>query len=220
LLGFLRDKATIGVRAQVSWGRVVRVGTIVGSAKSIPDVRIKPVLESLDDTPIITPEVLKLCEWISEYYHCSLGETLRAAAGAVWPVFPRTVIYPSPDRWEKSSAELRRLPKTAKDILALLSGSKGIPQARVVQAAGQARAQKTLTRLESEGWIFRRSITHTVPVPADAIILGIADGKEKTLPGEVLTALREVGANGVGRAETCRLDEGEEHPLAPRFATT
>ena len=200
----LREKAVIGARVQAPLSREIRVGVIVGPAKPDSDAGIKTVMEILDTDPITTPEVLQLGEWISAYYFCSLGETIRAATGPVWSVYPRTVIYPSPDRWEKSAAELRHLPQAARDILSFLSGSKGVPQARLAEAVGQARARHALARLASEGWIIRRNIVRAVPIPADAQILGVTPGKEDLLPEEVIACLGEIGAGGIPRREFAR----------------
>ena len=40
---------------------------------------VKPIKELLDDEPIVTAEQLKLWEWISKYYLCSLGDIYKAA---------------------------------------------------------------------------------------------------------------------------------------------
>ena len=40
---------------------------------------VKSVLEFLDTTPVVTPDQLKLWEWMSKYYLCSVGEIYKAA---------------------------------------------------------------------------------------------------------------------------------------------
>ena len=40
---------------------------------------VKSVLEFLDTTPVVTPGQLKLWEWMSKYYLCSVGEIYKAA---------------------------------------------------------------------------------------------------------------------------------------------
>jgi len=197
----LRERAKIGIRAQAPFGKSARVGVIIGPSPSVPDTGVRPIAGILDDTPIISPEMLKLGEWISTYYYCSLGETVRAAAGPQWSVVPRTIVYPAPDRWEKSAAELRQLSKTARDILAQLPGGKGVPLARLMEAIGHTRALKALTRLEHEGWVERRTVTRAVPIPADAQILGVGRGESDLLPDEALTALGALDEAGMIRRE-------------------
>ena len=53
---------------------------VVGHPESPPDgVKIRPVLDILDQQPIFGPELLALCQWASRYYHESLGEMLSTA---------------------------------------------------------------------------------------------------------------------------------------------
>ena len=40
---------------------------------------VKPIKEVLDEAPIVTENQMKLWEWISKYYLCSLGEIYKAA---------------------------------------------------------------------------------------------------------------------------------------------
>ena len=42
-------------------------------------VKVRDVLQIIDDTPIVTTEQLKLWEWLSSYYMCTLGEVMAAA---------------------------------------------------------------------------------------------------------------------------------------------
>jgi primosomal protein N' (replication factor Y) len=210
----LRERAVCGVRARAPWGSEIKIGLIIGPTKTVPETEIKPIFNILDDRPITTPEIIKLCMWISSYYYCSLGETVRAATGPIWPVYAKTVVFPAPDRWQKSAAELQRLPKTARDILASLSGNKGTPQARIAEMLGQARAQKALARLESDGWIRRREIKRTVPVPADALILRSTQTAESTLPEDIRRALATVGPGGVARHEFAQGHGVSERKLA------
>ena len=42
-------------------------------------VKVRDVLQIIDDTPIVTAEQLKLWEWLSSYYMCTLGEVMAAA---------------------------------------------------------------------------------------------------------------------------------------------
>ena len=69
----------IGKRALVEFGARILTGIIV-SDESLPVVReLKPVMEILDVSPAFTSGMLRLTRWISEYYMCSWGETLKAA---------------------------------------------------------------------------------------------------------------------------------------------
>ena len=41
--------------------------------------RLKPILKKLYSTPLLTPAMQRLWEWVAEYYMCSVGEVMRVA---------------------------------------------------------------------------------------------------------------------------------------------
>lgn len=43
------------------------------------DYKVRPIIELLDETPILLPEQFKLWEWIAKYYLCTLGDIYKAA---------------------------------------------------------------------------------------------------------------------------------------------
>ena len=68
----------IGLRVRVSFGRSERVGLIVG-IKQTTDLdlsKLKPIIELLDDTPLLSPELWQLGLWAADYYQYPLGDAL------------------------------------------------------------------------------------------------------------------------------------------------
>jgi primosomal protein N' (replication factor Y) len=70
-----------GMRVQVPFGRQRLVGLIVAAAESsdLPVERLKPILDVLDERPLIDRSALALLEWAAEYYLHPIGEVLAAA---------------------------------------------------------------------------------------------------------------------------------------------
>lgn len=70
----------IGARVWVPFRNKERVGLVVGQAKSKPETyQLKAVQSVIDETPVMPAELLKLCEWVSQYYHAPLAEVLALA---------------------------------------------------------------------------------------------------------------------------------------------
>lgn len=69
----------IGKRALVPFGTRYLTGVIIQFNENPKDVNIKPVLEILDEKRLFSDKLLKLTQWVSEYYFCSWGEVLKAA---------------------------------------------------------------------------------------------------------------------------------------------
>ena len=57
------------------------VGVVLGGSKkaSIEPSKLKPINAVLDSAPLISSELIELCQWCSDYYHHPLGEVLHAA---------------------------------------------------------------------------------------------------------------------------------------------
>ena len=72
---------TIGCRVLVPLGKKSIIGIIYRKHEGeLPaNVKVRDVLQIIDDTPIVTAEQLKLWEWLSSYYMCTLGEVMAAA---------------------------------------------------------------------------------------------------------------------------------------------
>ena len=71
----------IGCRVLVPLGKKSIIGIIYRKHEGeLPaNVKVRDVLQIVDDTPIVTAEQLKLWEWLSSYYMCTLGEVMAAA---------------------------------------------------------------------------------------------------------------------------------------------
>lgn len=67
-----------GIRVQAPFGKR-SLTTVLLAVKSHTDVardKLKTAIALLDEKPVLTPAILKLCEWASDYYHYPLGETI------------------------------------------------------------------------------------------------------------------------------------------------
>ena len=71
----------IGCRVLVPLGKKSIIGIIYRQHEGeLPaSVKVRDALQIIDETPIITAEQLKLWEWLSSYYMCTLGEVMAAA---------------------------------------------------------------------------------------------------------------------------------------------
>jgi primosomal protein N' (replication factor Y) len=73
-----------GTRVRVSFGPRKLMGWIVALADANSDVaKIRDVDALLETHPSLTPDVLQLCRWVSDYYVLPLGQVLRTALPAV-----------------------------------------------------------------------------------------------------------------------------------------
>ena len=77
----LRERATVGSRIVVPLGKSLTSGYIVGlsTETNITESEIKDAEQIFDSEPVVTPEVLQITQWVSEYYAAPWGEVIKAA---------------------------------------------------------------------------------------------------------------------------------------------
>ncbi|MFA6600892.1 MAG: primosomal protein N' [Candidatus Omnitrophota bacterium] len=71
--------AVPGVRVRVPFRNTEMTGYLVGKSEAPPGTRTKPLLEILDDAPVVSASVLALTRWIADYYGSSWGEAIENA---------------------------------------------------------------------------------------------------------------------------------------------
>lgn len=151
----------IGVRVLVPLGRKTITGVVYRSHNGdIPKtVKVREVIEVLDEQPIVTAEQLRLWEWLAEYYMCTLGEVMSAAlpSGIIdddYKALTTQYVYlhPSqedPRQQELTLASLRRTKSQHKLLATFLSMSRdsgiGLP------ASGYPMAVERRSLLEGSG---------------------------------------------------------------------
>ncbi len=76
----LLEKIKFGVRVEVSFGKnKLYAGIVKEIIDEAPNYKTKTIISVLDAEAIITSKQMKLWEWMSEYYCCSLGEIMYAS---------------------------------------------------------------------------------------------------------------------------------------------
>lgn len=89
----LLEKAKVGCRAEVVFGQQKKYAGIIKSLSTCePAYKTKPILNMLDDAPLIYPEQLRLWKWMSEYYMCTEGEVMAAALPANFKLSSETIL--------------------------------------------------------------------------------------------------------------------------------
>jgi primosomal protein N' (replication factor Y) len=108
------------------------------------------LLEVLDDTPLLTPELLRLTRWVAEYYMCSWGQVLKAAvpegfrvqSAAVYTLTPAA--QGQPQDWPTGRAG---------ELLQCLAQHGTQRPQELAQRLGTPQLSSLLRRLETQGLI-------------------------------------------------------------------
>lgn len=71
-----------GKRVWVPYRNSFAIGVVVRTHERAPDFDTKFIRKVLDESPILSSELLDLTEWIHKFYFCSWGEVIQAALPA------------------------------------------------------------------------------------------------------------------------------------------
>ena len=116
-----------GCRVRVPFGRREVTGYVLAIVEKteVPANKIRAALQILDDFPLITTQMLEMCQWAANYYHHPIGEVVACA-------FPATL----------------RLGKAHKPLGApgwrLTTQGKGLPEGALARSPKQALALAAL----------------------------------------------------------------------------
>lgn len=66
----------VGARVLVSVGSQKQIGIVVKLQPQSSHAKLKPILQVIDQEPIIDLNLIELCSWASNYYHKPIGEVL------------------------------------------------------------------------------------------------------------------------------------------------
>jgi primosomal protein N' (replication factor Y) len=148
----LEEEARVGCRVLVPFGKRRLTGLIVGYVEGEDEpYDLKPIHDVLDEVPSLTPEMLRLTRWISDYYLCGWGEAVRAALPPGMEIESRHVIErtetPAPAAWMNH--------KVAGQVLRYLDAH---PETTLSAVRKQVRrvSLPLLRRLERDGLISMR----------------------------------------------------------------
>lgn len=85
-------KIQIGCRVEVALKNKRYAGVVKTISSKQPPYETRPVLNVLDEDPVVYPQQLQLWNWISNYYMCSEGEVMAAALPAHFKLSSETIL--------------------------------------------------------------------------------------------------------------------------------
>src|SRR5690554_5351204 len=140
----LESSVKRGARVLVQFGRKRLYAAIVYSIHHTPPqgYSTKDILQVIDTEPLVTEIQLKLWEWISEYYMCSLGEIMKAGLPAGLKMESETLVTLGNDFDEDAEVSPRE-----REILQILEDGKAISIEKLVVQASHPNPMGTVQKL-------------------------------------------------------------------------
>ena len=113
----------IGCRVLVPLGKKSVIGIIYRrhEGELAPNIKVRDIIQVIDEQPVVTPKQLQLWEWLAQYYMCTLGEVMAAAlpseiiddnySAATTQYIQLSPAYLAPEAQEQLLKELQRAKK-------------------------------------------------------------------------------------------------------------
>lgn len=183
-----RDTVQAGTRVHAPLAGKDTTGVVVALRDGPPPGggKILPLSGVIDPEWPVPADLLALTRWMSEYYMCSWGEALGAAAGGVSA--PGTIAFRL-KRLDSSQAQpaSRALTPTERRILEHLSASRSTTLAQLNKSGiSRGPLATRLKALEVRGLIESEWRVLRPPIPADAAILGVRADRTSQATKEVI----------------------------------
>jgi primosomal protein N' (replication factor Y) len=136
----LEPRVAVGKRVAVPFGPSRQVGVVVATRRpdEVPAMRLRLVIDVLDDEPIVDEGLLGLTRWIADRYACAWGEALAA-------------VLPTPLKHERETKKTLMIRANASggDLAELVSSSE--KQHRLlrtlIEMGGEAELREILKRV-------------------------------------------------------------------------
>jgi primosomal protein N' (replication factor Y) len=189
----LAQQVDVGARVQVPFGPRKIFGCVTALAEESNHAKLKPILRVVGAQALVTPGILKLAQWLSQYYCCAPAVALKSVlpeavrhAQAGW----RELLYV---RALRLTGEVPKLSKRQKEIWHIIEERRELPLQELLELADTTAS--TIRRLEDKGLLAispqiserdpyaREHILPTQPLPLNAAqaraleaIIGAMDG--------------------------------------------
>ena len=118
-----RQSPIIGCRVLVPLGKKSVIGIIYRrhEGELAPNIKVRDIIQVIDEQPIVTAKQLQLWDWLAQYYMCTLGEVMAAAlpseiiddnySAATTQYIQLSAAYLAPEAQEQLLKELQRAKK-------------------------------------------------------------------------------------------------------------
>jgi primosomal protein N' (replication factor Y) len=160
------DEALVGAWATIPFGRSKTHGYVIEPPQDVENLKdpellkqLKPLLSMSSQEFSVSPEILKLAQFVSEYYHSPLGEVLNAAASPASMGYSakKAAIRKGPIP-EQKPIQLSSAQKTAFDLIQ--ASQKSVTLLQGVTGSGKTEIYIELAKLTLQK---NRSVLILVP---------------------------------------------------------
>ena len=163
-------QAKIGVRAVAPFGKRTLTGFVINRLKTASvKEEIKPIIDILDEHPIVDNSGLKFYQWLADYYLCSFGEALKLAVPYGSEVESKRKIIPDQKACAHFLSKEKNKTSARAKILKALSEKKEINLHQLQKLVKKKNIYSTLRTLQENGIITLLDLLQPAKVKAKTV---------------------------------------------------
>jgi len=120
----LEKEVVLGKRVLIPFGSRQITGYIVGFIEESPMDRIREIIDVIDRKPVLSPRMLRLTKWVSDYYLSPWGQVIKAALPIGMKIESERVIRLKEIDLIKVIPETEKKSRDQAEVLRILEGKK------------------------------------------------------------------------------------------------
>lgn len=206
----LQSQAKVGVRAVAPFGKRILTGFIINKPKTVSiKEEIKPIIDILDEKPIVDKDGFKFYQWLADYYLCSFGEALKLAVPYGSDVESKRKVIADQNACEHLLTKEKDKSSTRGKILKVLSEREQISLQQLQKIVKKKNIYSTLRTLQENGVITLLDTLQPAKVKAKTVnyvklnkkvaeVYSIFPEIERRSPKQIKLLLELVNAKGKG----------------------
>ena len=182
----LSDSILPGCRVVVQFGKKKLLSGIVSALHSnISEYEnIKEIIDVLETNPSVNEKQLKLWEWMSSYYMCTLGEVMKAALPSALSLESESLITVNRESVSEG------LPDEASSLVIRMIKDQGpVTIKNLPPTIGKKHTLLIVNKLISEGILHTGESIREFYKPREEAFIILSDGLEESKLGEILDSL-------------------------------
>ena len=145
--------ASVGCRVVVPFGKKQISGVVVARSLESRVAQIKPIFDVLDAVPSFSAEMLRLTQWIGEYYLTPWGEVLRAATPQGLNVESLRMVTLKAGDLNAILPTLKASAIKQRAVLEMLQREPSLSVPLLQKKTGLQSLNATLHQLVAKGWV-------------------------------------------------------------------
>ncbi len=145
-------RLVVPLHSKLVTGYIVALRDDIQSEPALAETAIKEAVELLDRVPLVTPEVLAITRWISDYYGSPWGEVIKAALPpGISATLERLIALTL--HGQNQIEALAASDPALSNILRLIAEHGEISPGRLAKEIGKTRANELIRELERNGLV-------------------------------------------------------------------